>query len=40
MKKISILLITILLFIPLTLISANSKAIAVTDEKMGYTKYY
>ena len=33
MKKISILLITILLFIPLTLIGANSKAIAVTDEK-------
>ena len=33
MKKISILLITILLFIPLTLIGANSQAIAVTDEK-------
>ena len=33
MKKISILLITILLFIPLTLIGTNSQAIAVTDDK-------
>lgn len=33
MKKISILLITILLFIPLTLIDTNSQAIAVTDDK-------
>ena len=33
MKRISILLITILLFIPLTLIGANSQAIAVTDDK-------